>query len=142
MLNSAERNIVLKCKFVRSVDIILQKLFDVSNFRGLKFCILRRTVNTLSVDDDFRSHDLLGFEGMVAGRASTVTDADSGFTPCACGLDDGLTAVGAINWHLCVQVCWWPGDGSAPVAALFFPFEGLVCVRLPGARLIIQGEKG
>ena len=102
MLNSAERNIVLKCKLIWSKDIILQKLFNISYFKRLKFCILRRTANTLAVDDNFRGDCLLSPEGMIAGWAATVTNADVTFAPCACGLNDGLTAFGAVDWHLCV----------------------------------------
>jgi len=95
----------LKCKFIRSVDIILQELFNISYFKGLEFCVARGSRGTFPIDDDFRGHDLLGPEGMVAGWASTVTNANSGFASCACGLNDGLTAFGAVDWHLCVQEC-------------------------------------
>ena len=80
-----------------SVDIILQKLFDVSDFKGLKFCILRCTANTLSVDNNFRHDYLLSPEGMVASGASTVTNAGVTFEPGACCAVDGLTAVWAID---------------------------------------------
>jgi hypothetical protein len=91
-----------------SEDIISQKLFDVSDFKGLKLCAFWRTVETLPVDGDFRCDHLLSPERMIAGWASTVTNADVNFAPGACGLDNGLAAFGAIDWHLCVWGCWWP----------------------------------
>jgi len=97
VLNSADRNIVLKGKLIWSVDIILQKLFDVSHFKGLKFCILRRCANTLPVHNNLRGDCLFSPERMVASGASTVTDTDVTFAPCACGANDGFTAVWAID---------------------------------------------
>ena len=97
MLNSADRNIVLEGKFIWSEDIISQKLFDVSDFKGLKFCILRRCANTLPVHNNLRGDCLFSPERMVAGGASTVTNTDFTFAPCACGANDGFTAVWAID---------------------------------------------
>lgn len=93
----------MKREFIWSEDIISQKLFDVSDFKGLKLCAFWRTVETLSVDGDFRCDHLLSPERMIAGRASTVTNADVNFAPGACGVNDGLTAVWAIDWHLCFR---------------------------------------
>jgi hypothetical protein len=93
----------LKREFIWSEDIISQKLFDVSDFKGLKLCAFWRTVEALSVDGNFRCDHLLSPERMIAGRASTVTDADVSFAPGACGVNDGLTADWAVDWHLCFR---------------------------------------
>jgi len=93
----------LNREFIWSEDIISQKLFDVSDFKGLKLCAFWRTVETLPVDGNFRCDHLLSPERMIAGWASTVTDAGVTFAPCACGPNDGLAAFGAIDWHLCFR---------------------------------------
>jgi hypothetical protein len=93
----------LNREFIWSEDIISQKLFDVSDFKGLKLCAFWRTVETLPVDGNFRCDHLLSPERMIAGWASTVTNADINFAPGACGANDGLTAVWAIDWHLCFR---------------------------------------
>ncbi len=46
---------------------------------------------------------MLSPERMIAGRASTVTNADINFAPGACGVNDGRAAVWAIDWHLCFR---------------------------------------
>jgi len=110
----------------------LQELFDVSNFRGLKFCVMRGARGAFSIDDDFRSHDLLSPEGMVAGWASTVTDTDAVFKPGACGTDDGLAAVWAIDWHLCFEGVNGR-EMDQPLQLPCFPLlRVLYAVRLPG----------
>ena len=56
-----------------------------------------RCANTLPVHHDFRGDCLLSPERMVAGGASTVTNTGVTFAPCACGANDGVTAVWAID---------------------------------------------
>ena len=139
MLNSADRNIVLKGKLIWSVDVILQKLFDISHFKGLKFCILRRTANTLAVHNNFRGDCLFSPERMVASGASTVTNTDVTFAPSACGAVDGLAAVWAVDWHLLFRGVN-DREMDQPLQLPCFPLlRVLYAVRLPG---LLQGLLG
>lgn len=129
----------MKCKLIWSVNIILQKLFNISYFKRLKFCSLRRTANTLAVDDDFRSDYLLSPEGMIAGWAATVTNADVTFAPSACSAVNGLAAVWAINWHLLFRGVN-DREMDQPLQLPCFPLlRVLYAVRLPG---LLQGLLG
>lgn len=58
---------------------------------------MRRCANTLPIHNDFKGDCLLSPERMIAGWAATVTNADVTFAPCACGANDGFTAVWAID---------------------------------------------
>ena len=97
MCDSAWRNFVLKSKFVRRIDIILQKLFNVSHFVRLELCVMGGALPPLSAENNFRRNYLLSPERMFAGWAATITDADFVFAPSACCADDQCIAFRAVD---------------------------------------------